>query len=247
MQVNDLDSSDSSMTRAKSLGYLHYPPPAIFLTNIQSSDRLKLAAELHLASLPFSFFPSFAREDSRIFFYHANRPTGSSSVQMGPAGSVQFQADGNVAGQYDYMVFPMETSTVMPSGSIVGTEGTQLNRIPSGMENGIPDTKIDAMESTDMQQLEQSHHRSSENLDALDGANSASRGVPGHVSSPPESTEPGHLHHLCRGPTFWELPFVQGWLMGQNQAGIFQILSLNGFSHQHSSQNFGMVFRYLDS
>ena len=94
---------------------MHYSPHAEFLANIYSGDHLKLASELHLASLSFSFIPSFARDDSRIDLYHANRPTGSSRVQMGPFGSVQFQADANATGQYDYMVFPMETSPVMSS------------------------------------------------------------------------------------------------------------------------------------
>ncbi|CBI37214.3 unnamed protein product, partial [Vitis vinifera] len=146
-EVNDLDSSDSSMTRATSPGYLHYPPPAVFLANIHSSDRLKLASELHLASLPFSFIPSFARDDSRIDLYHTDRPTGSTRVQMGSSGS----------------------------------------------------------------------HRSSANLDTFSGANSASR------------------------PKYWELPFLQGWLMGQSQAGVSPMLSLNGASHEHSSQNLGMA------
>ena len=96
-EVNDLDSSYSSMTRVISPGYLHYIPPTVFLANIHSSDRLKLAFELHLASLPFSLIPSFARDDSRIDLYHANRPTGLSRVQMGSFGSVQFQEDANAA------------------------------------------------------------------------------------------------------------------------------------------------------
>lgn len=241
-EVNDLDSSDSSMTRATSPGYLHYPPPAVFLANIHSSDRLKLASELHLASLPFSFIPSFARDDTRIDLYHTDRPTGSTRVQMGSSGSVQFQADANAAGQYDYMVFPMETSPVLPSCSNPSTEGTQINCVPNGMENGIPDPKMDAMDSTEMQPVEQDQHRSSANLDTFSGANSASRGVPGHISSLPESIEFGHLHQFlpCRGPKYWELPFLQGWLMGQSQAGVSPMLSLNGASHEHSSQNLGM-------
>ena len=241
MQVNDLDSSDSSMTKATSPSYLHYPPPAVFLANIHSSDRLKLAAELHLTSLPFLFFPTFARDDSRIDLYHADRPTGSSSVQTGPSGSVQFQADANTAGQYDYMVLPMETSPIMSSRSNPCTEGMQINYVPDGMENGIPDLKMDAVESTEMQPAEQNQHRSSANLDTPGGTNSASYGVPGHISSLPESIKFGHLHQVlpCRGSTCWELPFLQGWLMGQSQAGIFPQLSLNG-AHEHSSQNLGM-------
>ncbi|KAL6336012.1 hypothetical protein AAG906_003639 [Vitis piasezkii] len=93
-----------------------------FLGNIYSGDHLKLAFELHLASLPFSLIPSFARDDSRIDLYHANRPTGSSKVQMDSS---------------DYMVFPMETSPIMPSCSNPSTGSTQINRVPNGMENGI--------------------------------------------------------------------------------------------------------------
>ena len=147
-EVNDLDSSVSSMTRAISPSYLHYPPPAIFLANIHSSDHLKLVFKLHLASLPFSFIPSFAMDDSRIDLYHANMPTGSSKAQMGSSGSIQFQVDANAVGQYDYMVFPMETSPIMPSCSNPSTRSTQINRVPNGKENGIPDPKIDAMDST---------------------------------------------------------------------------------------------------
>ncbi|KAL6324819.1 hypothetical protein AAG906_018346 [Vitis piasezkii] len=68
---------------------------------------------------------------------YGGRPTSSSKVQMGSYGSMQFQADANAAGQYDYMVFPMETSLVMPSCSNPSTRGTQINRVPNGMENGI--------------------------------------------------------------------------------------------------------------
>ena len=96
-EVNDLDSSYSSMTRVISPGYLHYIPPTVFLANIHSSDCLKLASKLHLAFLSFSFIPLFARYDSRIDLYHANRPTGLSRVQMGSFGSVQFQEDANAA------------------------------------------------------------------------------------------------------------------------------------------------------
>ncbi|WJZ90866.1 hypothetical protein VitviT2T_009983 [Vitis vinifera] len=168
VEVNDLDSSVSSMTIAISPGYLHYPPPTVFLANIHSSDRLKLAFELHLASLPFSLIPSFARDDSRIDLYHANRPTGSSKVQMDSS---------------DYMVFPMETSPIMPFCSNPSTGSTQINRVPNGKENGIPNPKIDAMDSTEMQHVEQNQHKSFTNLDTFNDANSASRGVPGHISS----------------------------------------------------------------
>ena len=203
-EVNDLDYSNSSMTRAISTGYLHYSPHAEFLANIYSGDHLKLASELHLASLSFSFIPSFARDDSRIDLYHANRPTSSSKVQMGSYGSMQFQVDANAVGQYDYMVFRMETSPVMLSCLNPSTRSTQINRVPNGMENGIPDPKMDVVDSTEMQPMEQNQQRSSANLDTFRGANSASRGVLGHISSLLESIEFGHLHQFlhCRGSKY---------------------------------------------
>ncbi|KAK8345866.1 hypothetical protein V6Z12_A07G176700 [Gossypium hirsutum] len=39
-EVNDLDSSDSSMTKATSQGYFHHHPPAVFVTCGQSSDQM---------------------------------------------------------------------------------------------------------------------------------------------------------------------------------------------------------------
>ncbi|KAL4558615.1 hypothetical protein LXL04_036816 [Taraxacum kok-saghyz] len=59
-EVNDLDSSDISMTPATSLGYLHYPPPAVYMGNMHRIDRLSLAPELPLIplSLPLPLFSS---------------------------------------------------------------------------------------------------------------------------------------------------------------------------------------------
>lgn len=43
--------SDSSMTLATSPGYLHYPPPTVYLADAHSGNHSKLANELHLVSL----------------------------------------------------------------------------------------------------------------------------------------------------------------------------------------------------
>ncbi|XP_076944564.1 uncharacterized protein LOC143615282 [Bidens hawaiensis] len=51
-EVNDLDSSDSTMAPATSLGYLHYPPPSVYMGNMHSIDRLSLAGELPLMPVP---------------------------------------------------------------------------------------------------------------------------------------------------------------------------------------------------
>ncbi|KAM0028268.1 putative transcription factor WD40-like family [Helianthus debilis subsp. tardiflorus] len=50
-EVNDLDSSDSTMAPATSQAYMHYPPPAVYMGNMHRIDRLSLAAELPLVPL----------------------------------------------------------------------------------------------------------------------------------------------------------------------------------------------------
>lgn len=42
--------SDSSMTPATSRGYLHYPPPTVYLADAHSGNHSNLANESHLVS-----------------------------------------------------------------------------------------------------------------------------------------------------------------------------------------------------
>lgn len=48
------------------------------------------------------------------------------------------------------------------------------------------------------------------------------------------SGESSQLHQFFPfgDPMFWELPFLQGWLMGQSQAGLHPMLSLNDTLHE---------------
>ncbi|XP_076935197.1 uncharacterized protein LOC143601775 isoform X1 [Bidens hawaiensis] len=64
-EVNDLDSSDSTMAPATSLGYLHYPPPTIYMRNTHSFDHLSLAAELPLMHVPLFCSHPYPNTDSR--------------------------------------------------------------------------------------------------------------------------------------------------------------------------------------
>ncbi|KAI3806107.1 hypothetical protein L1987_21999 [Smallanthus sonchifolius] len=120
-EVNDLDSSDSAMAPATSQGYMHYPPPAVYMGNMHRIDRLSLAAELPLVPLQFMQTDSASNMD------------------------------------------------------ISGIEDTGLSQ--SGRDSG---------------------------LDPL------------------------------RDRVRWELPFMQGWLMGQNQAGPPPTFSLMGSPHRYT-------------
>ncbi|KAF3955447.1 hypothetical protein CMV_019335 [Castanea mollissima] len=151
-EVNDLDSSDSSMTRATSLGYLRYPPPAVFVANAHSSER--------------------------------------------------FQVDANEVQRH-------------------------YNR------NAVYDPTVDAMETDEIQPVGRSQQGSSTNLDTIGdtigGVNNAIRGVPVYIPNRLDLAEIGHHQFLPeRDPSSWELPFLQGWLMGQSQADVPSVLPLNG-------------------
>ncbi|ESR56944.1 hypothetical protein CICLE_v10018910mg [Citrus x clementina] len=232
-EVNDLDSSDSSMTRATSPGYLRYPPPAVFVANAQSGDHVSLAAELPLmSSLPFLIVPSVSIDDSRIDLQHASRRASSSNMQIEPSASLQLQSDSNV--EQDGTVPSMETFPVIPPGR----EGSVNDSFPNGIESGVSDYAVDAMDTDEMQPVGVSGQGNSMNLDTLGGV---MRGIPSHISSQPAVTEFGQLQHLLpiRDRTFWELPFLQGWLMGQSQAGVPPMLPLGGGNRDHSAQHMG--------
>ncbi|KAJ8749067.1 hypothetical protein K2173_013674 [Erythroxylum novogranatense] len=232
-EVNDLDSSDSSMTRATSPGYLRYPPPAVFVTNIHSSDRVSLAAELPLMSFPFFFMPSFTVDDSRV---DVNRHDGSSIMQVDSSAPTQFQADANAGENYNTLVSPMETFPAIPSSSYLGTVS---NALPNGMTSDLSGAAEDAMDTDDINPVGETQRGRSTNLDSFSsggGGSNALDGLSGQVSI--QHSNFGQLHQLLlpRDPTWWELPFLQGWLIGQSQASVSSTPPPNSGGHDHSAQ-----------
>ncbi|KAF5482520.1 hypothetical protein F2P56_003081 [Juglans regia] len=201
-EVNDLNSSDSSMTRATSL------------------------------------------DDSRTTdLQRSNQHVGSSSLQVGSFVSTPFQMDANEAPRYDGMLSLMETFPAIPNGSHSGIEEAANNHFPSGTGSGVYDLTVDAMETDEMQPVGRSQHGTSTNLDTVGGANTGFGGVPGYPGYIPNRLDlPGYgeFHQLLprRDPSGWELPFLQGWLMGQSQAGLTSMLPLNGDGGnlEHSAQ-----------
>ncbi|KAI7983929.1 Activating molecule in BECN1-regulated autophagy protein 1 [Camellia lanceoleosa] len=222
-EVNDLDSSDSSMTQATSLGSLHYPPPAVYVANVRSSDRLSMAAELPSVSLPFLYLPSFASVNPRTDLQLGNRPVDRSRAEVGSSASVQFRVDANPIEQHDHT----EMSPAIASNSDAAMEETLTNYCPTGLQDSVGDTTIDAMETTEVQLVE--------------GYPFEASGVPRSIGLPLDRVSIGTRHHQflhSRDPTCWELPFVQGWLMGQSQAGMPPTFPV-GDRHGPPSRYFG--------
>ncbi|PSR98346.1 Activating molecule in BECN1-regulated autophagy protein [Actinidia chinensis var. chinensis] len=151
-EVNDLDSSDSSMTLATSPGYLCYPPPTVFLADAHSAHR------------------------------------------VGPAAAVQLLTYPTPSGQYELLLSPIESST-----SPVPEERQSISSLRE-MENVGPPPTVDAMETAEVQPEERSNQ-----------------------------------YFSFGDPRYWELPFLQGWLIGQSQASQRMIHPLNGGASENPS------------
>lgn len=177
-EVNDLDSSDSSMTLATSPGYLHYPPPTVYVADAHSSDSSSLADGQPLTSSPFLVWSLFARDDGRLSLQHTNGDVGTSTAQqrVDPSASVRLLTYSTPSGMYELLLSPAE-----PTSSCPLPEETGTNSFLSDMSNTVSQSSMDTIET--------------------------------------HSEERSNQYFPFGGPTPWELPFLQGWLIGQSQVG----------------------------
>lgn len=206
-EVNDLGSSDSSIIRATSPGSLRYPPPAVYVANVQSSDRFSMSTELPLMSLPLLFLPSFSRDDSRTDPRLGNRPVGPSHLGVGSSSSMQFRVDVNAIEQCDHMDLAPDIAFNSHSA------------ISGRLQESVAVTTMDSMETTEQQLVEGYRQLISE-----------AGGVPGSTGFQDRISIQSRQHQFLHSgdPTRWELPFLQGWLMGQSQASVPPVLPVDG-------------------
>ncbi|CAL0326846.1 unnamed protein product [Lupinus luteus] len=222
-EVNDLDSSDSSMTEATSIGYLQYPPPAVFVTNIHPREHSSLSSELPYVSLPFFIVPSYAVDESREPQHASHDAAGSGSVQIESSDTLQFQVDTNTTEQYDTTVSPMDTVSEVPVSSQTGTEYPAHTTFSNGMRIGVNSPTMDGMEMDETGPAEGTQHGNSTNAYSLNGM---LNGLSRQTANRDLPSEIGQLHQFYPSgdPSGWELPFLQGWLMGQSQVGVPSML-----------------------
>ncbi|KAK7345713.1 hypothetical protein VNO77_16323 [Canavalia gladiata] len=232
-QVNDLDSSDSSMTEATSLGYLQYPPPAVFVTNVHPRTHTNLSSELPCMPIPLFFMPSYTVDESRVELQHASHDVGSASMQVDLSAIAQLQADANATEQYD----PALSFSEIPPSSQTGTEYNAHTTLPNQMRIGISNLTMGGMENSETEP-EGSHHENSANVSSLNGM---LHGFSRHNAKRGDLSEFCQFHQFfpSRDSNGWELPFLQGWLMGQSQAGVPSILPHTGDSQESLPQQIG--------
>ena len=226
------------MTEATSLGYLQYPPPAVFVTNIHPREHITLSSELPYVSLPFLFMPSYAVDESRPEAQHISHDVGSCSMQIESSATVQFQTDTNAAEQYDTTVSPMETFSEMPTSSQTGTEYPAHATFSNGMGIGMSNLTMDGMETDETEHAEGSQHGNSTSAYSLNGV---LHGLSRQTANREVLSEFGQFHQFfpSRDPSGWELPFLQGWLMGQSQVGVPSALPNMGVSRDSVGQQIG--------
>lgn len=188
LQVNDLDSSDSSMTLATSVGYSHYPPPTVYLADAHTSEDSDLADELPLMSSPFLIWPSFARDRGIISLQHTDESDGSTITQerSDRSASVRLLTYSTPAGQYELLLSPIEPY------SSSGLEEAGNNPSSTEMEIEVPHSARNYSETMEVHQ---------------EGR--------------------GAQFFPFGEPNGWELPFLQGWLIGHTQAGHRAIHPVN--------------------
>ncbi|KAF8111594.1 hypothetical protein N665_0074s0120 [Sinapis alba] len=213
-EVTDIDSSDSAMTRATSPGYLRYPPPAIFFTNTQSGRRTSTAAELPLVPLPYLVLPSYSADDPRI--QHSSGTTGTRNAQS------RLQSNQSSSRTMSPPILPLSMSGDV-AGSIHVPENSASSTFAAQAGARTSTTAVDAMDVDEAQPI---------------GRNR----IPSQVLSQSDSPEFGQLQQLVhlRDRVSWELPFLQGWLMAQSQAGANPgVLSTGSNSHASSTPHTG--------
>lgn len=152
-QVNEIDSLDSSMSRATSMVHLRYPPPSILFTSTES-NQTSLAAEVPLVPLPHTSVPTSSGDDPRNGQYSTGNtgPSGSNSVP-GNSPSNTFVAQ---AGD--------RTSPVVDGMNVDEAQPVGRNGIPSQVSN-----QSNFLELGQIQQLFQFRDRVSWELPFLQG------------------------------------------------------------------------------
>ncbi|KAI4342615.1 hypothetical protein MLD38_027221 [Melastoma candidum] len=148
-EVNDLDSTDSSMTIATSPGYLQYPPPTVYFTDVHSHDRTRLADELPLMPLPLLMWPNFFRDEGRMSLQQIEGDVGLNSGQqrsVDPPASVRLLTYSTPSGQYELLLSPIE------AGSSTIVRGyTETNLQSSSMDAESGQSAVELTDTMEMQ------------------------------------------------------------------------------------------------
>ncbi|KAL5699521.1 hypothetical protein ACHQM5_030408 [Ranunculus cassubicifolius] len=263
-EVNDLDSPDSPMTLATCPGYLQYPPPAVFFANVHSGVRSNVEARVTPMPFPFLFWPTLARDGAPslqhaftnstpqtlqslapvhpqaypnigIRMDHTSSPMDISPVIPSVSYPVSETVDNNIPSETENLVADsdldiMDIIEEQPVAENYHVRSPMLEALDS--ENSMPPL---IFHSTGGGRNPSRQSRSGS--DVAPGVYLTNLSGNTGLQMLLRSGESSQLHQFFPfgDPMFWELPFLQGWLMGQSQAGLHPMLSLNDALHETST------------
>ncbi|KAK1260896.1 hypothetical protein QJS04_geneDACA002297 [Acorus gramineus] len=240
-EVNDLDCPDTPLTLATSPGYLHYPPPAVIVTSIHSGVQQHGEGRVSLMRSPGMFWPA---SDGRASLQHHITPSSGTGIQgqdVTYSAPAAMATSSNLVSQNDDLITPMETSSVVPE-----------DNLPVEMDIGLSDSSVEPIETAVVQATDRHQIRSfaSTAENPNDSINMPSAIFQSSGAAPPmpvrrsglvvEAGPSGNTNHSLRNdsgqlhqflpfgdPSCWDLPFLQGWLMGQSHAGSRPVLPIS--------------------
>lgn len=264
-EVNDLDSPDSTLTFATTSGYLQYPPPAVLFANINSSIQSLVEAKMPVMPSPYLFLPTFLKDDVTTSLQLVGRGTGlSANDQQRPDGPTSnLQGSLNWGSQLDNSVTLMEMSPAETHGS--SFIDTDFHSLAPRVETSNYGSLVGSTESTNGQASSWFLHRYTSNAERTDVPNAVPvalripirqtrAGADSNLAiNSPSSSGNAEIQMLLRSmeagqvqqfipvtdSASWELPFLQGWLMGQSHAGLHSLLPANNTFHGSLSTALG--------
>ncbi|XP_011625679.1 uncharacterized protein LOC18440543 isoform X1 [Amborella trichopoda] len=239
-QVTDINAPDSSMTLATSRGYLQYPPPAVFFANMRSGSGLNSEAirdnQVPLFPYPCFFCPAaFVRDNERNSPQPDNMVVDTNSEQeiTESSPSPHLTTDLNAGNQDDSLSASTNMRQQVPLSSNVALDNVTANGFLSEAEvygqagdmfdrRNSPSTAESVDDARSSLIVRSIDRQFADGMRATDDTTFMERT---NIQMLLRSVALGQLHQFLPlgDPTCWELPFIQGWLMGQTHAGFLPV------------------------
>lgn len=225
MQVNDLNLPDYPLTPATITGYPQYPP-GVIVRNVKHSTHTDDEARMPFTPSPYFLRPTFLRDGGQSLQQNSLAP-GSINWQQ----RVEFprqQTHLNMGSHHNDQRMPMEMS-LEPSGSNIAGGIAVSNSLLSGMEVAPGYSSSENMVNFNEQHTVATQYSSSAGVDGAVAFNSSSFSGRMEPLVPMRSAEGSHFSQYIPFSDLasWQLPFLQGWVMGQTHVGLNMMLHVN--------------------
>ncbi|XP_062223496.1 uncharacterized protein LOC133922266 isoform X2 [Phragmites australis] len=255
-EVNNLDSADSPLTLATSSGYSNYPS-VLFVANVNSGSCPHL--ESNTAS-PFLLLPAYLRDDRIVHTLGNDLTSSSTSAQQRSPSLVQNATSDAENQQPDQFATPMDVCPGEPSASndiVYAVPVPVSNGIETHAARGQPNSRLLGSSSTsylerfgaiDDVQMSSLSNRTPIPATAWSSVPDTRHAMPMNMFTTSggldvqmflRTVESGQQNpHLFGDSCSWELPFLQGWLMAQNNTGASSSIPITAGNSRRSNRRY---------